>query len=106
MSASKWGEFSQCGLAGTVDNTVEYYIISQLDKKVVEKNSSTGKIEMRTRNDANKYQRWKLAITDPVKMTGQLINAADNSMLQIQVINDTSNFRVKEVCINYEFLRV
>ena len=49
LSASQWGHFSQCALADPADNDIEFYIISALDKKVVEKNSTTGAIEMRTR---------------------------------------------------------
>ena len=48
------------------------------------------------RDDANKYQRWKLAL-----MSGQIINSADNSLLEIQVCINENSFYEHVLKLNF-----
>ena len=74
-------EYSQCWEEGDL-STLQFYLESRLDGKVVEWRGGRGAgAEMRTRDGANIHQRWRVASTD--SRQGQLVNEATGKVLSI-----------------------
>ena len=74
-------EYSQCWEEGDL-STLQFYLESRLDGKVVEWRGGRGVgAEMRTRDEANIHQRWRVASTD--SRQGQLVNEATGKVLSI-----------------------
>ena len=71
-------EYSQCWEEGGL-STLQFYLESRLDGKVVEWRGAGA--EMRTRDGANIHQRWRVASTD--SRQGQLVNEATGKVLSI-----------------------
>lgn len=71
-------EYSQCWEEGGL-STLQFYLESRLDGKVVEWRGVGA--EMRTRDEANIHQRWRVASTD--SRQGQLVNEATGKVLGI-----------------------